>query len=196
MTTMDRRNFLTQAVFSSAAIVGATALGGLDPESALAQSKAGSIDPNFAEGRITGMTGGVLSVLGSNRILHVIHVTGATSVWKLRPTTSRDIAVGDGLYARGVRLPDGALAADAIWLNLVNLDVDIVGIARDRLALRHGPSPVVGYLVAGTSAVSYKSAPASSDLSRLRIGHHVRVVGAWRPDTNAVDVATIHSSAQ
>src|SRR2546429_9307566 len=124
--SVDRRRFLTRAVLGTAtSVVGATALGSLAPETALAGTapdvEAGAVDPNFAEGRITGIKGSLLLVTGSDKTLHQIYLTGATSVWKLRPTTVDAAAVGDGLYARGVRLDDGTLAADAVWVNIVNL---------------------------------------------------------------------------
>ena len=57
----------------------------------------------------------MLLLTGSDKAIHRIYVTGATSVWKLRPATVDAAEVGDGLYARGVRMDDGTLAADACW---------------------------------------------------------------------------------
>src|SRR4051794_37919357 len=105
MTSSDRRRFLSSAVLGSGAIAGATALGSLAPETAFAATKPtisldpGALDPNFAEGRVTGISGSMLKVSGSDRRLHRIYITHGTSVWKLRPTTFDQIAVGDGLYA-------------------------------------------------------------------------------------------------
>ena len=53
---------------------------------------------------------------------HRVQMTNVTSVWKVRATTADVIEVGDGLYARGVEMPDGTVAADAVWVNIVNLD--------------------------------------------------------------------------
>lgn len=197
---LGRRRFLTSAVLGTAATVaGATALGALNPEVAMAAEQPGlapgSPDPNFAEGRITGISSGMLMVTGSDRTLYRIHVTGATSVWKLRPTTFDEAQVGDGLYARGVRLADGTLAADALWLNIVNMDATIVGIAAGLVHLDHHGSRVVGHVVPGTSAAVYNGTPAVSDLSLLQVGRHAKVIGAWRPDTNEVDIATVYAAA-
>ncbi|WP_163568982.1 hypothetical protein [Fodinicola feengrottensis] len=129
MSSVDRRTFLTGAVLGSAAIVGATTFGGTDPAAAFrrdtSEIAAGAIDPGFAEGRVTSNRNGVLGVRGSDQILHRILVTSATSLWKMDPIPVSQVAVGDGLYARGARLPDGTLAADAVWVNLVNVDADI-----------------------------------------------------------------------
>lgn len=197
---VDRRRFLTSAVLGSAtAVVGATALGSLAPESAFADTQPGlapdDVDPNFAEGRITGIKGSLLMVTGSDGTFHVIQLTAATSVWKLRPTTLDDAKVGDGLYARGVRMPDGTLAADAVWLNIVNLVVHITSIGKDVLHLDHHGNRIVGHVVAGTTAAVYNNTPAVSDLSLLQVGKHAQVIGAWRPDTNEVDIATVFAAA-
>ena len=131
-STFDRRRLLTGAVLGGATVLGATALGSLAPETAFAAQNVAQVldgpDPNFAEGRVSTVSGSQLLVTGSDGTLHRIHVTGGTSIWKLQPTTFDQVAVGDGLYARGVRLGDGTLAADALWVNIVNLHADIVKI--------------------------------------------------------------------
>jgi hypothetical protein len=196
---MDRRRLLTSAVLGGAALVGGSALGSFAPEAAFAAGTLkvdpGTADPNFVEGRITGIAGGLLIVTSSDRTLNQIHLTKATSVWKLRPTTADEAKVGDGLYARGVRMPDGTLAADAIWLNIVNLQVHITSIGRNVLHLDHHGDRIVGHVVTGTTAAVYNNTPAVSDLSLLQVGRHAQVIGAWRPDTNEVDVATVYAAA-
>lgn len=196
---LGRRRFLSSAVLgTTATMVTATTIGSVAPE-AVADPKldveAGAPDPNFVEGRITGIAGGLLIVTGSDRTLDQIHLTKATSVWKLRPTTADAATVGDGLYARGVRMPDGTLAADAVWLNIVNLQVHITSIGRDVLHLDHHGDRIVGHVVSGTTAAVYNNTPAVSDLSLLEVGRHAQIIGAWRPDTNEVDVATVYAAA-
>ncbi|MGA8117955.1 MAG: cell wall protein [Actinocatenispora sp.] len=197
MTAMDRRRFLTSAVLGTAGIAGATALGSLAPEAAFAKNTTsldpGATDPNFGEGRITGIKGSMLLVTGSDKVLHRIQVTNGTSIWKLRPTTFDEVAVGDGLYARGVRMPDGVLAADSLWVNIVSLSVQVQAIAKDRLHLDHNGSKIIGHVVPGHTAAVYTNAPTSGDLSKVTIGRHVHVIGAWRPDTNEVDLATVYA---
>jgi hypothetical protein len=197
MSSPDRRRFLSTAVLGGTAVAGATALGSLAPEAAFAAPTIsldpGATDPNFAEGRVTGISGSMLKVSGSDRRLHRIYITHGTSVWKLRPTTFDQIAVGDGLYARGVQLPDGSLAADAVWVNIVNLDASITAIDKGRLHLHHHGKKVIGHVVTGTTAAVYNHTPAIADLSRLQVGKHVKVIGAWRPDTNEIDIATVYA---
>ena len=197
---LDRRRFLTSAVLGTATtVVTATAVGAVSPEVAMAQPafdvEPGGIDPNFVEGRVTGIKGGVLMVTGSDLTLHQIYLTSGTSVWKLRPTTVDAAQVGDGLYARGVRMPDGVLAADAVWLNIVNLEVHITSIGKDVLHLDHSGERIVGHVVSGTTAAVYNGTPAVSDLGLLKVGQHAQVIGAWRPDTNEVDLATVYAAA-
>jgi hypothetical protein len=200
LDALDRRRFLTRAVLGTATtVIGASALGATTPEVAMAepsfQVEPGGIDPNFAEGRIAGIKGSLLMVTGSDLTLHQIQLTSGTSVWKLRPTTIDAAQVGDGLYARGVLLPDGTLAADAVWLNIVNLEVHITSIGKDVLHLDHSGNRIVGHVVPGTSAAVYNGTPAVTDLSLLQVGQHAQVVGAWRPDTNEVDIATVFAAA-
>jgi hypothetical protein len=200
MESLDRRKFLTRAVLgSTAAVVGATALGAVAPEAAFAEDgwtlDPDAPDPDFAEGRVIGIQGTMLMVTGSDRTLHRIQLTSGTSIWKLRPTTFDEAKVGDGLYARGARMPDGVLAADAVWLNIVNLQTHIVGINRETLHLDHHGSRIVGHVVAGTTAAVYNGTPAVSDLSLLQVGNHAQIIGAWRPDTNEVDIATVYAAA-
>ena len=132
---------------------------------------------------------------GSDGRLHRIQLTGGTSVWKLRPTTVDQVLVGDGLYARGVLMPGGLLAAESVWVNIVNLKVHITAIGKNVLYLDHNGQKVVGHVVPGTSAAVYNGTAAISDLSMLKVGKHAQVIGAWRPDTNEVDLATIYAAA-
>ena len=199
MDALGRRKFLTRAVLgTTATVAGATALGALAPEAIADPAldvEAGAPDPNFAEGRITGVKGRMIMATGSDGVLHLIQLTAATSIWKLRPTTLDAAQVGDGLYARGVRMPDGVLAADAVWLNIVNLTVHISAIGKDVLHLDHHGDKIVGHVVSGTTAAVYNGTPAVSDLSLLQVGQHAQVIGAWRPDTNEVDIATVFAAA-
>jgi hypothetical protein len=198
--TLDRRTLLSSAVLGgTASLVGATALGSLAPEAAFATRslsvEPGAPDPNFAEGRVTGRNGSLLQVRGSDGRLHRIRLTGGTSVWKLRPTTLDQIEIGDGLYARGVLMPDGVLAAESVWVNIVNLQVHVTGIGKNVMQMEHHGQKVVGHVIPGTSAAVYNGTPAVSDLSMVKVGGHAQVIGAWRPDTNEIDIATIYAAA-
>ncbi|MFC6155903.1 cell wall protein [Kribbella jiaozuonensis] len=197
-TTMDRRSLLSRAALGATGLVAATAMGSLAPETAFASSRqfadAGQPDPNFAEGLIMGRNQDLLQVQGSDGRLHRIQLTGVTSVWKLRPTTIDQAKIGDGLYARGVLLPDGVLAAEAVWVNIVNLTVGITSISRSGVQFDHHGQKVVGHVQSGTTAAVYNGTPAVSDLSMLKVGRHAQVIGAWRPGTNEIDIATIYTS--
>ncbi|MGB9378806.1 MAG: twin-arginine translocation signal domain-containing protein [Mycobacteriales bacterium] len=193
--SMDRRQFLTTAAIAGATIVGASSLGALDADAAFA-APTPSLDPGiaksaFVEGVIGAIQGSMLHIASSDGTTHRVQVTNATSVWKLRPTNAGAIEVGDGMYGRGVRMPDGSVAADAIWVNIVNLYCTIDDIGRDRLQLRHNSDTLVGNVVGGTTAASYNGAALTADLSRLRIGQSAQVLGAWRPADGAVDIARL-----
>jgi hypothetical protein len=190
----DRRRFLTTAAVSGATIVGATALGGIDADAAFAEPMP-SLDPAisksaFAEGIVTQIKGSALELRGSHGEHHVIQLTNATSIWKLTETTAESIEVGDGMYARGVDMPDGTIAADAVWVNIVNIVTTIRGIAKDKLHLSHGDQAIVGHLHPVTTA-SYLGSAQTKDLSRLRIGQPAQILGAWRPADNTIDIARV-----
>lgn len=195
--TLDRRRLLATAALGG--VVGATGLGSLAPEAAFAAEAAaiepGAPDPNFVEGRISKISGHLLLVTGSDTVLHSIRITDGTSIWKLHPTTFDQVAIGDGLYARGVRLSDGTLAADSVWVNIVNLHAHIAAVGRNLLHLDHKGQRIVAHVVQGRSAAVYNGTPAVSDLSLLRVGRHVQVLGAWHPDTNEIDIATVYAAA-
>ncbi|KRV49115.1 cell wall protein [Wenjunlia vitaminophila] len=192
---LGRRGFLSAAALGGATIVGASALGALDADAAFA-APTPSLDPAvtttaFAEGRIAGRNGSMLEVAGSYGDTYRIQLTNATSIWKVHPTTADAIEPGDGLYARGVPMPDGSIAADAVWVNIVNLHCTVRGIGRDRLHLAHGTHTVVGRIVPGTTSASYRGGALTSDLSRLRIGQDAQVLGAWRPSDDTVDIVRV-----
>ncbi|HEY4569905.1 MAG TPA: cell wall protein [Kribbella sp.] len=197
-TTMDRRSLLSRAALGATGLVAATAMGSLAPETAFAAAAqypdAGQPDPNFAEGLITGRNQDLLQVKGSDGRMHRIQLTGVTSVWKLRPTTIDQARIGDGLYARGVKLPDGILAAEAVWINIVNLTVSITSIARSGMGFDHHGQKIVGHVQPATTAAVYNGTPAVSDMSMVKVGRHAQVIGAWRPGTNEIDIATIYTS--
>ncbi|NUS14326.1 MAG: twin-arginine translocation signal domain-containing protein [Streptomyces sp.] len=191
---LDRRRFLTTAAIGGATIVGASALGGIDADAAFAEpmpSLDAAIPAAFAEGRIVAINRNVLDVAGSHGERHLIQLTNATSIWKLRTTTAEAIEVGDGLYARGAAMPDGTIAADAVWVNIVNVYVTIRGIAKDRLHLSHGNAEVVGHIVPDTTTASYLGGALTADLSRTRIGQEAQVLGAWRPADGNIDMARV-----
>src|SRR3954452_18935845 len=148
-SNMDRRALLTRAALGATGLVAASAMGSLAPEAAFAASPAlpdpGAPDPNFAEGLITGRNQDLLQVQGSDGRLHKVQLTGVTSIWKLQPTTMDQARIGDGLYARGVKMPNGTLAAESVWLNIVNLDVMINSISRTGLNLDHFGQKIFGH---------------------------------------------------
>ncbi|MFF0312679.1 cell wall protein [Streptosporangium sp. NPDC004379] len=195
----SRRQLLKSALLGGGAgVVAATALGSLGPEAAFGAAapdvEPGAPDPNFAEGRIRSVKEDTLLVLGSNMVFHRIRIVDGTSLWKLGPTTFDQAKPGDGLYARGVRMPDGVLAAEAVWLNIVNIKGHVRNITAERIHLDHKGQQVLCHRVPGRSVAIYSDAPPSGDLSLLRVGQHVQVMGAWRPDTNEVDIATVFSA--
>lgn len=196
---MDRRKLLSRAVLGSAAIVGGSAFGSFAPEDVFAAEartavEPGAPDPDFAEGRITAIDGTTFRATATDGTLWTIRVTDATSIWKLRPTDFDAVAVGDGMYARGAQLADGTIAADSVWANIVNLKAHLISIKDRRLELDHNGDRIIGHVVPGTTSAVYNSTPAVSDLSMIKVDSHIQLIGAWVPDTNEVEVATVFAT--
>ncbi|GAB2904279.1 cell wall protein [Streptomyces mayteni] len=190
---LGRRGFLGSAALGGATIVGASSLGALDADAAFA-APGPALDPAvtgvFVAGRIGALRGSLLHVAGVSGTTHHVRLTQATSVWKARPTTADAVEVGDGLYARGVRMPDGSVAADAVWVNIVNLRTEIRGLHRRRIHLVHHHRELVGHTGPETAA-RYAGGALIPDLGRLRIGQRAQVLGAWRPADGSVDVVRV-----
>lgn len=105
---------------------------------------------------------------------------------------------GSAVAALGSLAPETAFAAPRIDLDPRRSDPNfaesrITAIDSGRLHLRHNGKKVVGHVVNGTTAAVYNHTPAIADLSGLQVGKHVKVIGAWRPDTNEVDIATVYA---
>jgi hypothetical protein len=192
---MDRRQFLARTALGSAGVVGAGGLGLLAPEAVAGGPEdvaAGELDPYFAEGKVLSINGSSLVIASSELLIRRIQVTAGTTFWKLRETTFDDVRVDDRLYASGVPADDGVFVAERVWVNIVNLHVEIHDVGRGRIDVAHAHGRLRGRIVPET-AVVYDFEPPSRDLSRLRPGQHVQLIGAWHPDTDEVDVATIYA---
>lgn len=193
--TLGRRRFLSGAVLGSATVVSADALGGLPARpSGHAGNRLppGTPDPNFAEGKVIGIHDSRVTVASREMLIHRVDVDDATDIWKLRHGMSLDdVEVGDVLYARGVAGPGGLFVADAVWVNIVNLHALVTRAEPDQVHLDHAGGHLVGRIVPDTTVVFDRLARPDARVSRLRVGSHAQVVGAWRPDTNEIDIATI-----
>lgn len=194
MDRMNRRRFLTTSALGGAGVVSASGLAGLLSTATTAEAAdadlAGQLDPNFLEGKVVSVDASSLVVLTPDLVLRRVLVTDGTQVWKVRDTTLDQVRADDHLYSRGLPLPDGSFAADSIWVNIVNLHVEVVGIDGSTLRLKHHGDAWTGHLQTDT-VVRHSMAAPSRDLSGIAAGAHVQVVGAWRPGTNELDVSTV-----
>jgi len=66
-------------------------------------------------------------------------------------------------------------------------------IGPGRMHMSHGHAQMVGHLHRGTTSAVYNQGLATADLSRLQVGSHIQFIGAWRPDTDEYDIATIYA---
>jgi len=193
MDTMNRRRFLAATALGGAGVVSAAGLGMLstatDAEAA-DLDLAGQLDPNFLEGRVVSVDASSLIVLTPDLVMRRTLVTNGTQVWKVRDTTLEAVRADDHLYARGLPMQHGTFAADSIWINIVNLHAEVVGVDASTLRFNHHGEAWTGHLQPDTVARYSMRAP-SRDLSGVTTGQHVQVVGAWRPGTNEVHLSTV-----
>ncbi len=192
---MNRRRFLTATALGGAGVVNAAGLAGMLSTATVAEAAdtdlAGLADPNFLEGKVVSVDATSLVVLTPDLVLRRALVTNGTQVWKARDTTLDQVRPDDHLYARGLPLQDGSFAADSIWVNIVNLHAEVVGVEEGgTLRFSHHGDAWTGHLQPDTVARYSMRAP-SRDLSGITAGQHVQIVGAWRPGTNEVDVSTV-----
>src|SRR5918911_217550 len=196
MNELDRRQFLKRAALGGATAVSPGSPGPLaSPPQANHRTSVAPVhglDPNFFEGRIVSIDGSALVVTSDSYLIRRIQVVNGTTIWKFKDTTFDQIAVNDRLYARGVVAENGDFVAQSIWVNIVNLHVEIASVRSGQLLLNHPSGRLVGHLKPETVA-AYNVGPETRDLSRLRPGLHVQVIGAWHPDTNEIDVARIYA---
>ena len=194
MDRMNRRRFLAATALGGAGVVNAAGLAGMLSTATVAEAAdidlAGLPDPNFLEGKVVSVDAASLVVLTSDLVLRRTLVTDGTQVWKVRDTTLEAVQADDHLYARGLPLPDGSFAADSVWVNIVNLHAEVVGVEGGTLRFSHHGEAWTGHLHPDTVARYSMKAP-SRDLSGVTAGRHVQILGAWRPGTNEVDVSTV-----
>lgn len=194
MDRMNRRRFLTATTLGGAGVVSASGLAGLLSTATVAEAAdadlAGQLDPDFLEGKVVSVDASSLVVLTPDLVLRRVLVTDGTQVWKVRDTTLDQVRADDHLYSRGLPLEDGSFAADSIWVNIVNLHAEVVGVDGRTLRFNHHGEAWTGHIQPDTVARYSMKAP-SRDLSGIAAGSHVQIVGAWRPGTNEMDVSTV-----
>lgn len=138
---------------------------------------------DFLQGTITGVSGNTIRVLDDSRTPWQIMMSPlATELWRAGPTTLESLRVDDFLYARGVTIAPGQLAASNVWVNIVNF----WGVVRaaDNAGLRFGDDSLPPVLFQkGTSLyLSGSSAPLSST-SLVGPGMGLQVLGMWDVQT-------------
>ena len=196
MSAINRRQLLKGAVLGSAGVLSATAfvpLGLGQPTSSQPQAlnTAGERNPNFAMGLVQAIDGATIVSFNEESLVQRIEVMSATQVWKGQDTTLEEVLPGDFFYARGEPTPDGRFLAETIWVNIVNLHLQINDVKRDRFVFSDLHGQIVGHVRPYTIVIRDINTPASRDLSSLQIGQHVQAIGCWRPDTDEFDISRI-----
>ncbi len=201
MSEIKRRELLKGAVLGSAGILSVSTFASLGlgqpangKQEASGESEPGGRNPNFAMGLVNGIDGATVIALNEESLVQRIELTSATRVWKGQDTTLEEVKPGDFFYARGTPTADGRFIAETIWVNIVNLhlQIDDIDVKGKQFVFSDPHGQIVGHLRPYTVAISlHGDEPASRDLSGLQIGQHVQVIGCWHPDTGEFDVSKI-----
>jgi len=200
MSAINRRQLLKGAVLGSAGVLSATAfvpLGLGQPTSSQPQAlnTAGERNPNFAMGLVQAIDGATIVSFNEESLVQRIEVMSATQVWKGQDTTLEEVLPGDFFYARGEPTPDGRFLIETIWVNIVNLHLQIDDIdANGKGFLFSDPhGQFIGHIQPYSIIVLDIDQPARRDFSGLQIGQHVQVIGCWRPGTHEFDISRIYT---
>jgi hypothetical protein len=198
MSEINRRQLLKGIVMGSTGALSVSTFASLglgqpaSSQEAGGEGEAGGRNMNFAMGFVKGIDGATVVALNEGSIVQRIELTSATRVWKGQDTTLEEVKPGDFFYARGTPTADGGFIAETIWVNIVNLHLQIVDIQADRHVFTGPHGLMVGLPQPYTVAISlHGDEPASRNLSGLQIGQHVQVIGVWHPGTNEFDVSKI-----
>src|SRR5262249_43094046 len=172
MTDMNRRQLLRRAVLGGAGTLRAAAFGPLaqpaHADTDTVEEEAGQRSRNFAQGLIQAIEPDALIVTNDEFLVQRIQLTTSTRLWKVHDTTLDDVQVGDFLYARGEPGEDGQFIAETVWVNIVNVAVEIVESGDGQLQLLDWNGPLLGYLTADTVAIYDDAGPPTKDLSQLQ----------------------------
>lgn len=194
MSTINRRQLLKGAVLGSAGVLSATAFSVFaQPVTGLqeALNKPGERNPNFAMGLVHTTDGATIVALNEESLVQHVEITSATRVWKGQDTTLEAVKPGDFFYARGEPTPDGRFLVETIWVNIVNLHLEVVDIKSDRFVFSDPHGQIVGHVRPYTAIFYDLNTPVTRDLSGLQIGQHVQVIGCWHPGTDEFDVSKV-----
>ncbi len=192
MINMNRRQLLKTSVLGGAGTLSAAALGFAQPfQPTQGQGEPGGLSPNFAHGLVQAVEKGIIIAVDEDRAPLRVAVNDGSRVWKGVDTTFDDVQPGDFFYVRGTRADDGTLVAETIWLNIVNLTIEIQNVSDDRMDFVDHNGTGVGRLMPYTVAV-HDLAPPSRDLSTLAVaGRYVQIVGTVQPDTGEIHISRI-----
>lgn len=110
---------------------------GITPFSAAAVSLTAQPSPSteFGDGTVSEVNGNTIVTRRSGGIVERIVVGPSTNIWKGGNATISAVGSGDFIYARGVPMPDGSMAAIAIWVNIAQVYGKVTSVGAGRFKL-------------------------------------------------------------
>ncbi|MBI3799566.1 MAG: hypothetical protein HY268_21675 [Deltaproteobacteria bacterium] len=200
MNVINRRQLLKGAVLGSAGVLSVTAIAPLGLEQPTgsqlqALNTAGERNPNFAMGLVQTIDGGTIVSFNEDSLVQRIEILSETRVWKGQDTTLDAVLPGDFFYARGEPTADGRFLVETMWVNIVNLhlqinDIDATG---KRFLFSDSDMQFMGHIRPYTIILRDIDQPASRDFSGLQISQHVQIIGCWHPGTHEFDISRIYT---
>lgn len=192
-SAQNRRQFLGRALMAGAgAVVLMPAPAKASPRSSTASSATG-VDPNFVAGQVAQLDGDSVTVVQADGTVQPMLLTSSSQVWKQGEVGAQPLQVGDGLYARGIVNPAGALQVDNAWVGIANFSGTIVQPGSQQLvvSLDGGLGNQAAQVnPAGTMLEANGGTQVVDSLSALAGGDYVQVIGYCSADSPSAITAT------
>src|SRR5581483_3958104 len=162
MSEIKRRELLRGVVLGSVGVMSASTFAPLGLEQPASgqqevtgEGEPGGRNPNFAMGLVHAIDGVTIVSFNEESLIQRIELTNATRVWKGQDTALEEIRPGDFFYARGTPTVDGRFIAETVWVNIVNLhlQIDAIDVQGKRLVFSNPNGPIVGHLRSYTFAI-------------------------------------------
>jgi hypothetical protein len=180
MDKRTRRQFLAGALMTGAGVAILPPVAKASPRRLDLTASPGVADPNFVAGEVVDVNGSQVAVIDPDGAQRQLLISSTAQVWKRGGLGTAPLAVGDGLYARGLINPAGVLDVDNLWVGILNLSGSIVRSASQNMtiALDRTGQAIPARVHPGGMAVNTATGDALADsFEGLSRGDRVRVIG-------------------
>lgn len=189
MDAVSRRGFLQQALVAGAGtrltapLLGAGAAAALRDSVSTPQPPA-ELDPNFIAGRVVErVADDEYLVEDPDKKIRPMRVSPPTRVWKRAYVNRYGVVEGDCLYARGQLQPDGVLAVDRLWVDIITFPATVMQATADVHVMSEWTGDEFKFPVAPFTEVEQAGGGyAKGDASTLQRDDGLQAVGFGIPE--------------